>query len=170
MSDGLTDAFRWMKPSNFKISMIAAVGENNELGNDSGMIWNIPTDLKRFKDLTIGNTVIMGRITHDIIGDLPGRTNYIISRNEYGKNYFNRLDQAISSIHTEQGFLIGGQKIYEMGLEYTDKIYLTKIDSKFENATVFFPNINMDEWVIEWESEKYIENNLSFKFINYIRK
>jgi dihydrofolate reductase len=170
MSDGLTDAFRWIKPHNFKVSIIAAVGNNNELGDDNGMLWYLPTDLKRFKDLTIGNTVIMGRKTHDIIGDLPGRTNYIVSKNIRGKNIFNRLDQSISSVNTEQCFLIGGQKIYEIGMEYVDKIYLTKIDKTFENATVFFPDINMDEWKIEWESEKIEENNLSFKFINFIRK
>lgn len=170
MSDGLTDALRWMKPDGFTVSIIAAIGKNRELDWET-MKWDLPRDIKRFKDLTLGNTVIMGRKTHDLIGDLPDRTNFVISRKTKGKNYFNSVDNAISSAETEQVFLIGGEKIYQFGLDYdyVDRIYLTMIDKSFDNATVFFPKIGK-EWKIEWESEKYFENNLSFKFINYLRK
>ncbi|KKW32412.1 MAG: Dihydrofolate reductase [Parcubacteria group bacterium GW2011_GWA1_53_13] len=119
-----------------RVSMIAAVGRNRELGLGNGLLWHIPEDLKRFKALTLGHPVIMGRKTFESIGKpLPGRTNLVVSRSALSLE--DALAQA-KKLDKEEVFIIGGAQIYEQALPYADRLYLTLIEDTKE-ADAFFP-------------------------------
>ena len=119
-----------------RVSMIAAVGRNRELGLGNGLLWHIPEDLKRFKALTLGHPVIMGRKTFESIGKpLPGRTNLVVSRSSLSLE--DALAQA-KKLDKEEIFIIGGAQIYEQALPYADRLCLTLIDDAKE-ADAFFP-------------------------------
>jgi len=119
-----------------RVSMIAAVGRNRELGLGNGLLWHIPEDLKRFKALTLGHPVIMGRKTFESIGKpLPGRTNLVVSRSALSLE--DALAQA-KKLDKEEVFIIGGVQIYEQALPYADRLYLTLIEDTKE-ADAFFP-------------------------------
>jgi dihydrofolate reductase len=129
------------------ISAIAALGKNNLIGRTDGLVWRIPEDLKRFKALTMGHPVIMGRKTYDSIGRaLPGRTNIVITKNKdfsaEGCIVANSVDEAIEKAK-EAGegeiFIIGGGEIYKQALPYTDKLYLTLVKDS-QDGNVFFPD------------------------------
>lgn len=121
---------------NPRISMIAALGRNRALGNGNELLWRIPDDLRRFKALTMGHPIIMGRKTFESIGKpLPGRTNLVVSR--AGLSLEDAIAQA-KALDTEEVFVIGGAQIYEQALPYADRLYLTLIDDEKE-ADVFFP-------------------------------
>jgi dihydrofolate reductase len=128
------------------ISIIAAIGKNRELGKENKLLWHIPEDLKRFKKLTSGHSVIMGRRTFESIDKpLPDRTNIIITRdtNFYmeGLIVVHSLEEAISEAtkyEKTEAFIIGGASIYKQALVIADKLYLTIVYSSF-NADVFFP-------------------------------
>ena len=141
-----------------KISMIAAIGENRELGKKHKLLWDIPEDMKLFRELTKGHVVIMGRKTLESIGRLlPKRVNIIITRDKKYKPPFpqNSIDQlvefyVVNSMEEalEQGkkketqgeiFIIGGGQIYKEGIKYADKLYLTIVKGKFD-ADTFFPD------------------------------
>jgi len=116
--------------------MIAAVGRNRELGRGNELLWHIPEDLKRFKALTLGHPVIMGRKTFESIGKpLPGRTNLVVSRSALSLE--DALAQA-KKLDKEEVFIIGGAQIYEQALPYADRLYLTLIEDTKE-ADAFFP-------------------------------
>ncbi len=121
---------------NPRISMIAAIGKNRELGAGNELLWRIPDDLKRFKALTMGHPIIMGRKTFESIGKpLPGRTNLVVSRSSLS------LEDAIAQakkLDTQEVFIIGGAQIYEQALPYADRLYLTVIDDTKE-ADAYFP-------------------------------
>jgi len=134
------------------ISIIVAIGENNELGKDNQLLWHISGDLKRFKKLTSGHTVIMGRKTFESLknGALPNRRNIVLTNNKsFQKNNIevaHTIDDVFTLINPDkEAFIIGGEAIYELFLPYTQKIYLTKVHKSY-NADVFFPNINLNEW------------------------
>lgn len=130
-----------------KISMIAAIGRNRELGKGNDLLWKIPDDLKRFKQITKGHPIIMGRKTYESIGrPLPGRTNIVITRDKTwaadGVAPVESMDEALSLGKMEPGndeiFIIGGGQIYELGLSYADELYLTLIEDS-KDADSFFP-------------------------------
>lgn len=125
-----------MAPKKPKISIVAAMGKNRELGNGNKLLWPIPDDLKRFKALTTGHPVIMGRKTFESIGKpLPNRTNLVVSRSSLS------LEEAVEkarAIESEEIFIIGGAQIYEQALPFIDRLYLTLIDAEQE-ADAFFP-------------------------------
>jgi dihydrofolate reductase len=152
------------------ISIIAAIGKNRELGKNNQLLWHIPEDFKRFKALTSGHIVIMGRKTFESIGKpLPNRTNYIITRNkEYkaiGGQVFNSLEEAISnSKSTEEIFIIGGAEIYQQAMKYADRLYLTLVDKEYPDADAFFPDYSLFKSVIF--QENHPENEPKFRFIN----
>lgn len=132
-----------------RISMIAAVGAHDRaLGKNNDLLWRLPEDLKRFKQLTTGHAIIMGRKTYESIGKpLPNRTNIVITRDPSyqaeGCIVVTSLDEAIVNardVETEEIFIIGGGQIYEQGLEYADRLYLTLIDAPSVGADVFFPD------------------------------
>lgn len=134
------------------ITIIVAKSENNVIGNDNRLIWHLPNDLMRFKQLTTGHPIIMGRKTYESIGKpLPNRTNIVITRNTdwnpEGIMVVNSLEEAIErgkEINPEI-FIIGGGKIYEQALEKSDALEVTEVHHEFEGDT-FFPEIDPKKW------------------------
>jgi dihydrofolate reductase len=159
------------------LSIIVAVAENNVIGKDNSLIWKLPRDMRHFKETTTGHYIIMGRKTFESNGrPLPNRTNVIITRD---KNYkaegcvvVHSLEDAIREAKEDsEAFIIGGGVIYEMSMAIVDRIYITKIQHTFEGDT-FFPEINMEEWVIseEREFESDEKNQYSFTILTLDRK
>ena len=131
-----------------KISMIAAVGKNNELGKGNDLVFKLPADMKHFKDITTGHIVIMGRKTYESIGKpLPNRKNIVVTRDKkyasHGVNVIYSLEGAIKQLKNidQEIFIIGGGEIYKEAMKFADKIYLTEINATDKNADVFFPEI-----------------------------
>ncbi|MGO3182739.1 MAG: dihydrofolate reductase [Aequorivita sp.] len=160
------------------ITMIAAAGENNALGKDNAMIWHLPDDFKRFKKLTSGHYIIMGRRTFDSLDKaLPHRTNVVITRN---KNYkkegavvVHSMKEALEiSKEDSQPFIIGGGEIYKMGLPFADKIELTRVHGTFEESDTFFPEFSEDNWKLISEVEHGTDkkHKYSFTFETWVRK
>jgi len=135
------------------ISLIAAVGLNNQLGGDNKMLWHIPEDFKLFKSRTMGHHMIMGRKTFESIGrPLPGRTSIILSRDSsfkaQGVFIFDDLEVAIDYAKERREselFIIGGAQIYSQALPLADKIYLSRIDYNGD-ADAYFPKIDHSKW------------------------
>ena len=134
-----------MKP---KISIIVATGRNREIGAKNKLLWKIPEELKRFKEITTGHPIIMGRKTFESIGRiLPNRTNIIITRDSSylaeGGVVTHSLEEAIKKGQESEGgeevFIIGGAQIFEQGLDLADKLYVTLVDAEFPEADSFFP-------------------------------
>lgn len=157
--------------------MIAAAAENDALGKDNDLVWHLPDDFKRFKRLTSGHYIIMGRKTFESFPKLlPNRSHVIITRQKDYKPentiVVNSLEEAIRvSKLDEQPFIIGGGEIYKMGMEEATKIELTRVHGKFD-ADTFFPEINEDEWnlVKEQFHEKDEKHNYAFTYLTYERK
>ena len=157
--------------------MIAAAAENNALGKDNELVWHLPNDFKRFKALTSGHHIIMGRKTFESFPKpLPNRTHIVITRQ---KNYqpdgcivVNSLEKAIELCPTnEDSYIIGGGEIYTLGMPFSDKIELTRVHDNFE-ADAFFPDINPDEWkLIQSEFQAKDEKHLiDFTYQTFVRK
>lgn len=133
------------------ISIIVAMAQNRAIGKNNQLLWHLPADLKHFKQLTIGHTIIMGRKTFDSIAKpLPNRRNIIITRQKSleipGAEIANSLEQALELCKKdEEIFIIGGAQIYEQALPLTSKIYLTTVKQDFE-ADAFFPYISPNNW------------------------
>lgn len=160
------------------ITMIAAAGENNELGKDNDLLWHLPDDFKRFKQLTTGHHIIMGRKTLESFPKpLPNRTHLVITRN---KNYkkegaivLHSIEEALKiAKDDEQPFIIGGGEIYGMGLPFAQKIELTRVHGTFEDADTFFPNFNKDEWELVSKSQhpKDERHKYSFTYETWLRR
>ena len=162
------------------LSIIVAVANNNIIGGDNKLLWHISDDLKRFKSITTGHTIVMGRKTFESFPKpLPNRHHVVLTRD---KNYKIDSEQVtvVNDIETvmktyensgSEIFIIGGGEIYNLFLPYCNKLYLTKVNGEFEGDT-HFPEINYDEWTITESSEEHIDskNNLSYQFINLCRK
>lgn len=153
------------------IKIIVATSKNRVIGNNNQLIWSLPADLKRFKQITTGNTVVMGRKTYESIGKpLPNRRNIIITRdNEYkadGCEIVNSLEEALMLCNNDC-FIIGGGEIYKQSMDLADKIYLTIVNEDFEGDT-FFPEIG-NEWVKvgreDYEPDE--KNKYKYSFIEY---
>ncbi|MCH4821854.1 dihydrofolate reductase [Gramella lutea] len=159
------------------ITMIAAAAENNALGKDNDLVWHLPDDFKRFKRLTSGHYIIMGRKTFESFPKLlPDRTHVIITRKDdykpEGTIVVNSLDEALRvSKIDEQPFIIGGGEIYKMGMEKADRIELTRVHADFD-ADTFFPEIDTDHWELVKEQfhEKDEKHDHSFTYLTYDRK
>ncbi|MDH8701932.1 dihydrofolate reductase [Dysgonomonadaceae bacterium PH5-43] len=137
------------------ISLIVAIGKNNEIGKDNGMLVHLPADLKHFREKTTGHTVVMGRKTFDSLpkGPLPNRKNIVISRNQDlnidGAFVYPSIDYALLKVMDEEEvFIMGGAEIYRQTIKDADKLYLTKIYAEFPDADTFFPEINYNDWQI----------------------
>ena len=153
------------------VSIIVAIAENNAIGKDNKLLWSLPRDLKHFKEITSGHTVIMGRKTYDSMGkSLPNRRNIIITRQEdmliIGVEVVNTLEHALAlCADEEEVFIIGGAQIYEQALQLTDKIYLTVVHESYEADTVF-PELDPERWTV-LSSELHLpdeKNNVAFTF------
>lgn len=158
------------------ITIIAAIGNNNELGKDNDLIWHLPADLKRFKQVTTGHTIIMGRNTFESIGKpLPNRRSVIITRNtdytQEGCEVVHSLEDAISLVKKdEHAFIIGGAQIYKESLEkaLVDQLDITKVHENFD-ADVFFPEIKESVWK-EFSKQDFkadAKNKHDFSFLQY---
>ncbi|HLF51591.1 dihydrofolate reductase [Flavobacterium sp.] len=159
------------------IILIAAAAENNALGKNNELVWHLPDDFKRFKQLTSGHHIIMGRKTFESFPKpLPNRTHIVISRQEdyqpEGCTVVNSMESAIEICpKTEAVFIIGGGEIYNISLPFADKIELTRVHDTFE-ADAFFPEINIGEWdlVSEEFHPKDEKHQFDFSYQTYIRK
>ncbi|MBR4177835.1 MAG: dihydrofolate reductase [Bacilli bacterium] len=156
-------------------SIIAAIGKNNELGKDNGLIWHLPGDLKFFKETTTGKTIIMGRKTFESLPRmLPNRHHIVISRcNNFPSEVevYNSLEDLLDAKKgiDEELFVIGGASIYKLFLDYSDKLYLTEIDAECKDADAYFPSFNKEEWDKE-ELFSNEDNDISYKHVLYKRK
>ncbi|MGL5087192.1 MAG: dihydrofolate reductase [Clostridium sp.] len=161
------------------LSIIVATARNNVIGGDNKLLWHISEDLKRFKEITTGKTIIMGRKTFESLpGILPNRKHVVLTRDKNFKvdskmvEVIHNLDEIVStySQSDNEAFIIGGGQIYESALPFAQKLYLTKIKKDFAGDTKF-PLINKAEWTIEYTSEEKIDpkNELKFEFINLVR-
>lgn len=159
------------------ITLIAAASENEVLGKDNDLVWHLPDDFKRFKTLTSGHFIIMGRKTFETFPKpLPNRTHVIISRQ---KNYTTENGIVVSSMkealkkaaEDAQPFIIGGGEIYELGMPFADKIELTRVHATFE-GDAFFPKIDKSKWELIEESFHPSDerHKYPFTYLTYIRK
>ena len=159
------------------LSLIVATAKNRVIGVNNTLPWHLPEDLKRFRALTTGHHIIMGRKTYDSLGRLlPGRTTVIVTRNQAykveGAIVVHSLKDAIAACgDDEEVFLIGGAELYKDGLELANKLYVTEINAEYE-GDAFFPEFNLSEWIArEAEAEAYTSSNgLGFRYITYQRK
>ncbi len=161
------------------LSIIVAKAQNNIIGKDNKLLWHIPEDLKRFKDITTGHTIIMGRKTFESLGRvLPNRKHIVFTQN----SDFKVNDENVKIVHSmleiqeyienkEENFVIGGAMIYNLLMPYVNKMYITEIHKDFEGDTVF-PKINLDIWkeVSREKGEDIEQNDLEYDFVVYERK
>jgi dihydrofolate reductase len=158
------------------IYIVVAIATNNAIGKNNELLWHLPKDLKHFKQITSGHTVVMGRKTFDSIGKpLPNRRNIIITRqdiNPEGCEVANSLDGALAlATNDEDLYIIGGAEIYRQAMAVTNYIYLTIVRHAFD-ADAYFPEIDMAIWE-ETEREDYQadeRNPIPFSFITLKRR
>lgn len=137
------------------LSIIVAIASDGAIGRANDLLWHLPADLKRFKELTTGHTILMGRKTFESLprGPLPNRRNIIISRSlpaPSGAEVYPTIQQALEACASdEEVFIIGGGEIYRQLLPDTERIYLTRVQASFPDAEVFFPELNPTEWIEE---------------------
>ncbi|MCV9929399.1 dihydrofolate reductase [Flavobacterium sp. LS1R49] len=158
------------------IIMIAAVAENNALGKNNELVWHLPNDFKRFKALTTGHHIIMGRKTFESFPKpLPNRTHIIITRQDNyqpeGCIIVKSIEEAIAKCPKEEdSFIIGGGEIYTLGIPFADALEITRVHHSFE-ADTYFPEINKKEWkLIESEPNKRdVKHLYDYTYETYIR-
>ena len=148
------------------ISMLVAMDENRVIGKDGDLPWRLPNDLKFFKEVTTGHSILMGRKTYDSIGrPLPNRRNLVITRNQgfspEGVEVLHSLEEVKPlAAKEEEFFVIGGETLFKQLFSITDRIYLTLIHEKFDGDT-YFPDFPEEEWKIVSSTEgKTDENNI----------
>ena len=161
------------------LSIIVAKASNNVIGKNNSLIWHLPEDLKRFKALTTGHTIIMGRKTFESLGRILPNRKHVILCNDMKMDInddrvevledISMLDKYINS--EEENFIIGGATIYRLLMPYANKMYITEINQEFD-GDVSFPEINKDEWkVIDIEKGLKDENNpYDYNYVTYVRK
>lgn len=161
-----------------KLALIAAIAENNAIGFENKLIYWLPNDLKRFKALTTGHTIIMGSNTFRSLpkGALPNRRNIVLSRKENffpGAETFHTLEEALAGCTNEEiVYIIGGETLYRAAMPMADMLCLTEIHDTPENADAFFPEVNKEEWSIA-EKETFATDEkhaYTYSFTTYIRK
>ena len=160
-----------------ELTIIAAASANNVIGFENKLIWNIPKDLKRFKELTQGHSIIMGRKTFESLpSPLPNRRNIVVTRNkEYspeGIEVFSSVEDAIDVCKDDlQPFIIGGGEIYSQTINLVDKIELTRVYKDYQGDT-FFPDIPLDKFELDSELVNYLDDdsNTKYSFLTYIKK
>jgi dihydrofolate reductase len=153
------------------VTIVVAISENHVIGKDNKLLWYLPADLKHFKDITTGHTVIMGRKTYDSVGKpLPKRRNIIITRQVIsieGCEVVNSIEAALELCKGEpEVFIVGGAEIYRQSINLTDRIYLTIVHQTFEGDS-FFPEIDPKQWqeVSREDHQPDDRNNLPYSFI-----
>jgi len=158
-----------------KLSIIVAIAKNGVIGGNNGLLWHIPEDLKHFKKITSGHSIIMGRKTFESIGKpLPHRRNIVVTRNPSfnadGIEIANSLDKALDLVRDEsEVFIIGGGEIYKQALPIADKLYVTRVHESYEGDT-YFPPISPDEWQLISSDKQSPTDGPGFTFEEYKRK
>lgn len=160
------------------ITLIAAAGENNELGKNNDLPWHLPDDFKRFKALTSHHYIIMGRKTFESFEKpLPHRIHVVITRKQdYEKDgalVVHSISEALEKTKSEKDvFIIGGGEIFELGLPLADKIELTRIHATFKDADAFFPEFSKEEWQLDTavKHDKDEKHKYAFTFETWTRK
>ena len=161
------------------LSIIVAKAKNNIIGKDNKLIWHLPEDLKRFKELTTGHTIIMGRKTFESLGKvLPNRKHIVFTQNPN----FEIKDENVQVVHSmleiqeyieneEENFVIGGSMIYNLLMPYVTRMYITEINEEFEGDS-FFPKIDTEIWkeTDRQKGKRDEKNNLDYDFVIYEKK
>lgn len=157
------------------IALVVAYGGNRVIGRDGGLPWHLPGDMKHFRELTAGGTVVMGRKTYESIPErfrpLPGRRNLVLTRNGFrdaGAETFPDLAAALEAAG-DDCFVIGGGETYRQALPLADRVYATVVEGDFEGDT-FFPELPADEWELLEAGEPIGENGHVFEFRTYARR
>lgn len=161
------------------ISIVAAIADNNAIGKNQQLLWHMPFDMKRFKDLTTGHAVIMGRKTFESLpkGALPNRKNIVLtSLPEAGFIDCIACDSILDALDVcekeDEVFLIGGAMVYKRALEIADKMYITRVHHTFNDADTFFPEVDYNQWE-KVESQDFPADEkhaYPYTFETYIRK
>ena len=161
------------------INIICALAQNGAIGYQNELIYHLRADLQRFKALTTGHTIIMGRRTFESLpkGALPNRRNIVLSRNEErefpGAERFSNLKEALAACQKdEEIFIIGGASVYQESYPFAHRLYLTHIEATPEKADVFFPEFNTNDWEITGTEPHDVDDKhpVPFRFVNYLRK
>ena len=160
------------------VSMIAAVAENGAIGFQNKLLYWLPNDLKRFKALTTGHTIVMGRKTFESLpkGALPNRRNIVLTKNAHfiaeNAEVFASLEEALAACKAdEEVYIIGGASVYKEALPYADRLCLTLVHDTPAEADAFFPQLNPEEWKVEAEERHDADERHAFAytFIDYAR-
>ena len=160
------------------IHAIVAIDENGAIGRQDDLLCHLPADMKHFKEVTMGHSIVMGRKTFESFPrrPLPGRQNIVITRNpgfQYpGVTVVHSLDEALQAAQTDTAFIIGGAQVYEMALPQVDVLHLTLIHARWASADVFFPALDMSQWqeVAREHHASDHRNAYEFDFITLQRK
>jgi len=160
------------------ICIIAAVAQNGAIGYRNNLLYHLPNDLRRFKSLTTGHTIIMGRRTYDSLpkGALPNRRNIVLSRGVKvlpGAEVYSSLKKALKACTPEEEvYIIGGSSVYAEAFPLADRLCLTEVLDTPEKADVFFPSFNSDEWQITFQEfhEPDERHAQAYRFVDYSRK
>lgn len=157
-----------------KITIIAAIGKNRELGYNNNLIWHLKGDLKFFKKTTMNKTIVMGYNTYKSLpGLLPNRKHIVLTHREIKENEVLTFDNIYNLLEylkllEEDVYIIGGSSIYKEFIEFADRMYLTEIDATYDKASVYFPKFDKTKWNKEIIEEK-INDNIKFKIVLYER-
>jgi dihydrofolate reductase len=155
------------------LSTIVAVSDNNAIGINNQLPWHLPNDLKFFKKTTLGKPVLMGRKTFESLGrPLPGRLNIVISHQKDlnlpdSVLLFHTISEGMERMekeNTDEGFIIGGGKIFEETLNLVDRLYITKVHANIEGANTFFPDIDHTHWKLVWEEKNSVDEKHSYSY------
>lgn len=175
-----------MSYANVEVAQVVAMSQNRAIGKNNELPWHISDDLKHFKKLTDGGIVIMGRKTFESMGSkpLPNRTNFVITTNlDYESEHdnviiFHNLDDALTqaaSLAHGKGldmiWVIGGEKIFEQAMLFTDRLEVTHVDTVIDNANAFYPQID-DDFVKTQESDTFTDDKsgLGYQFVTYQKR
>lgn len=156
-------------------TIIAAIGKNRELGVDNHLIWNLPQDLKFFKEKTTGRTIIMGRKTFESLPRmLPNRHHIVLSKTgKFPKEVevFDNIDSLLEKYKDskEEIFIIGGASLYNEFLSIANKMYLTEVEEIYEKADAYFPKFDKNNWENQVIAENE-DNGVTYKHVLYKRK
>ncbi|OYY49196.1 MAG: diacylglycerol kinase [Methylophilales bacterium 28-44-11] len=157
------------------LSMIVAVANNGVIGVNNTLPWHLPEDLKRFRALTMGHHIIMGRKTYESLGRLlPGRTTVIVTRNPSyqvdGAQVVHSLEQALRfCTYDGELFLIGGAQLYQEGLQHVQKLYITRVDIEVV-GDAFLPDIDFNAWTLKEKKDHQSTSGLFYSDLTYLRK
>ncbi|MFP4118399.1 MAG: dihydrofolate reductase [Candidatus Woesearchaeota archaeon] len=168
-----------MSDRSLDMKLIVAMARNCVIGNEGGMPWKIPKDMKRFRELTSGTNVIMGRKTYESIPEryrpLPGRTNIVLSKSYTTDEdilVFDDLNKVLDFVKGKESYVIGGESIYRQTLPYANVIEMTRLEREVEGDT-YFPSIDSHEWTLsrlEYDEEQVDDILERFSFETYVRK